>query len=58
MMSGSIIIDHRNVIRLIIMNKQIEMIKKKERKKKKAQTKPFLVNSKFIEYQTPLTSLL
>lgn len=35
MMSGSIIIDHRNVIRLIIMNKQIEIIKKKGEKKKK-----------------------
>ena len=45
MMSGSIIIDHRNVIRLIIMNKQKEMKKKGE---KKMQTKPFLVNGKFI----------
>lgn len=42
MMSGSIIIDHRNVIRLIIMNKQIEIIKKKEREKKKKKRKPNL----------------
>jgi hypothetical protein len=44
MMSGSIIIDHRNVIRLIIMNKQTEIIKKRRegKKKKKSANQTFL----------------